>query len=351
MGARAIANWSRQLDPLLSQWPRAVSRLSESLFRFRSAGLAITVAVAPKALIPDNSPRAREMPTLTFYWNAMHYRLPAFRALRTAPMSLIVVLGCAHNAPGRESTPAHDSFTVLSKALGEARAINIYTPPQYRAAPWGTEEPLPVLYMPDGGLDEDFPHVVSTVDSLIARGQIRPVIVVGVPNTQRRRDLTGPTLVATDSMIAPRVGGSTAFRRFLREELVPEVERRYRTTRERAIVGESLAGLFVVETFLEEPGLFAHYIALDPSVWWNAGALVDSARTSLGAFDVAPRTLYLASSREANIIVGTARLAALLRTTSPPGLRWTYEARPDLTHGTIFRALEPAALLGAFRSR
>ena len=276
---------------------------------------------------------------------------PAFRALSHALISLIVALGCAHAVPSGDSTPAHESFIVQSSALGEARLINIYTPPQYHAAPGRTAEPLPVLYMPDGGLDEDFPHVVSTVDSLIARGLIRPVIVVGVPNTQRRRDLTGPTRVASDSTIAPRVGGSGAFRRFLREELVPEVERRYRTTGERAIMGESLAGLFVVETFLEEPGLFAHYIALDPSVWWNAGALVDSARTRLGAFNVAPRTLYLATSREVDIIVGTARLAALLRITSPPGLRWTYEPRPDLTHATIFRALESAAVLGAFRSR
>lgn len=288
-------------------------------------------------------------------------------------LSLATVLGCAHGAreatpvgsrpvssvpvgsalatarPHADSVPAHDSFTVQSRALGEARPVNVYTPLRYRAPPGRPAEPLPVLYMPDGGLDEDFPHVVHTVDSLIARGVVRPLIVVGVPNTQRRRDLTGPTRVASDSTIAPRIGGSAAFRRFLREELMPEVERRYRTTRERAIMGESLAGLFVVETFLEEPDLFAHYIAFDPSVWWNAGALVDSAKPRLAAFDAAPRTLYLASSDEANIAVGTARLAALLRAAPPPGLRWTYEPRPDLTHPTIFRALKPAALVDAFR--
>jgi enterochelin esterase-like enzyme len=49
--------------------------------------------------------------------------------------------------------------------------------------------------MPDGGIDEDFPHVVNTVDSLIALGAIRPVIVVGIPNTQRRRDLAGPNRI------------------------------------------------------------------------------------------------------------------------------------------------------------
>lgn len=268
-------------------------------------------------------------------------------ALVTPVLALAVVLGCAHGARG--AAPARDAFTVLSRELGEARLINVYTPPAYRVSRVGTTEPLPVLYMPDGGLDEDFPHVVDTVDSLIARGVIRPVIVIGVPNTQRRRDLTGPTRVATDSTIAPRVGGSATFRRFLRDELVPEVERRYRTTRERGIIGESLAGLFIVETFLAEPDLFAHYIALDPSVWWNGGALVDSAGRRLAAFDGAPRTLYLASSGEPSASVGTARLAGLLRDAPPPGLRWTYEPRPDLTHANIFRTLKPAALVDAFR--
>jgi len=255
-------------------------------------------------------------------------------------------LGAQGTAPREDPVPAHDTFAVTSRALGEARPINVHTPPGYHAS---SAARLPTLYMPDGGLDEDFPRVVRTVDSLIALGAIRPVIVVGIPNTERRRDLTGPTRVAADSAIAPRVGGSAAFRRFLREELIPAVRARYRTTDERAIVGESLAGLFVVETFLVEPGLFAHYVALDPSVWWNGGALVDSAVARLAALDAAPRTLYLASSNVPEISAGTARLAALLRAVPPRGLAWVYVPRPDLTHATIFRDVGPAALARALR--
>ena len=259
-----------------------------------------------------------------------------------------LLLGVAVLAPPlalRAQVLAHDSLTLQSKALGEARAINVYTPPQYRAS----SAALPVLYMPDGGLDEDFPHVIKTVDSLIARGAIRPVIVVGIPNTQRRRDFTGPTMVASDSTIAPRVGGSAAFRRFVREELIPEIDRRYRTTKERGIIGESLAGLFIVETFLLEPALFTHYIAFDPSVWWNAGALVDSAERHIAALDASPRTLYLASSEEPSTAVGTSRLDAYLKAISPRGLRWKYEPRTDLRHDNIFQTLKPSALVDALR--
>jgi hypothetical protein len=283
-----------------------------------------------------------------------------------APVTALL-LGCAHAAPAPVSAPrattapaaptaaaaepadpvpAHDSFVVQSRVLGEARPINVWVPPRYRAS---DAVRLPVLYMPDGGVDEDFPHVVNTVDSLVALGRIRPVIVVGVPNTQRRRDLTGPTRVASDSTIAPRVGGSAEFRRFLRDELMPEVERRYRTTPERGIVGESLAGLFVVETFLTEPSLFTHYVAFDPSVWWNRGALVDSAASRIAAVGAAPRTLWLATSKEPSTAVGIARLDSLLKAAPPAGLRWTYTPRPELTHANIFRTVAPTALADALR--
>jgi uncharacterized protein len=243
-----------------------------------------------------------------------------------------------------DSIFAHDTFTIQSATLGEPRKINVYTPPEYL----NNRREFPVLFMPDGGIDEDFPHVIRTVDSLISLRRIRPIIVVGVPNTQRRRDLTGPTRIKSDSAIAPRVGGSAEFRRFLRYELIPEIARRYRLSPERGIIGESLAGLFVVETFLEEPDLFTHYIALDPSVWWNGGALVDSAPALLARFSARPRSLYIATSLEPSTSAGSSRIIEAVKTSPPSGLRWKYDPRPDLTHATIFRGTKPTALVDAF---
>ena len=251
----------------------------------------------------------------------------------------------AQARPSADSVPAHDTFTVASTLLGEARRINVHVPRGYRAS----SARYPVLYMPDGGIDEDFPHVVNTVDSLIALGMIRPVIIVGIPNTERRRDLTGPTRVASDSTIAPHVGGSAAFRGFIRDELIPAIRARYRASEERAIVGESLAGLFVLETFFEEPKMFRHYVALDPSVWWNGGALLDSVPPRLAKLDAAPRTLYVASSNVPDMASATARLAAMVTSAKPKGLVWVYTPRLDLTHATIFRGVGPQALASALR--
>lgn len=232
-----------------------------------------------------------------------------------------------------------ETFTLDSKVLGETRRINVYRPP-------GTalDAHLPVLYMPDGGMGEDFLHVAGLVQISVANGTMRPFLLVGIENTERRRDLAGFTDDPEDLKIAPKAGGAERFRRFLRTELKPAIALRYAVTEETAIVGESLAGLFVVETLLLEPDLFDIYIAIDPSLWWNRGKLVAEAGRRVQA--VGPKkALYLASSDQKDIATATARLAETLAA-SRPGLLRHYAPMPRETHRTIFH---PAAL-AAFRA-
>ncbi|MEA2561420.1 MAG: hypothetical protein QOH06_2924 [Acidobacteriota bacterium] len=245
-------------------------------------------------------------------------------------------------AAAHELPPSHDSFTIESAVLKETRRINVHTPPGYAEA-----ERYPVLYMPDGGLQEDFPHVVATIDAAIQAGEMRPVILVGIENTERRRDVTGPTEVEEDRKIAPRVGGSAAFRRFIQDELMPQVRIRYRVTDETAIIGESLAGLFVVETFFLQPELFDTYIALSPSLYWNHEELVKKAGERLKARPDLRKTLYLSSASD-DIGPEAARLAEALRANAPAGLKWQYKPRPDLRHDNIYRSSAPQVLRELF---
>ncbi|WP_313283692.1 alpha/beta hydrolase [Stenotrophomonas indicatrix] len=232
-----------------------------------------------------------------------------------------------------------ETFTIQSKALGETRRINVYRP-----QPWGLDPktPLPVLYMPDGGIGEDFLHVAGLVQVLTGNGSMRPFLLVGIENTERRRDMTGPSNVAEDQKIAPRIGGSAAYRDFLRDELMPQVRQRYATTDERALIGESLAGLFVIETLLQEPTLFNSYIALDPSLWWNHGALLSGAGKQVPSVARSGARLFLASSGQPELAASSARLAAVLQQASPATLV-KYQPLPEETHATIYH---PAALLG-----
>ncbi|AHJ97407.1 alpha/beta hydrolase [Hymenobacter swuensis] len=234
------------------------------------------------------------------------------------------------------------TFTIASKVLGETRRINVYLPAGYAES---ASMRVPVLYMPDGGMAEDFLHVAGLVQVSVGNETMRPFLLVGIENTERRRDMTGPTTNEKDKKIAPRVGGSAAFRRFVRTELMPEIKRRYRTTEETAVVGESLAGLFVVETLLLEPDLFTTYLAFDPSLWWNSRNLVQQAPKFLATYKGASKALFIATSNEPEIVTDAGEFVKALQTAGNPAVRWFYEPMPQETHGTIYH---PAALR-AFR--
>ena len=255
-------------------------------------------------------------------------------------LAAVLALG-ACSKPAAETAPAHEEFVIESAIMHEARPINVYLPPDYATASGAV---YPVLYMPDGGLGEDFPHIANTIDAGIRAGEMRPVILVGIENTQRRRDMTGPTEVATDREIAPVVGGSAAFRAFIADELVPRITSQYRVNGDSGIIGESAAGLFIVETFFLQPDLFDVYIALSPSLWWNNEELVRRGAERLRARPELQAVLFLSSANETDIAPQVGRLAEVLRAEAPAGLQWTCEPRPDLRHDNIYRTMAPQVL-------
>ena len=258
-------------------------------------------------------------------------------------MVLPALAGCAQAHAPVETAPPHETFPIESRHTHEVRVINVYLPPGY--APEGQDGGYPTLYMPDGGMKEDFPHLARALDAAIRAGKVRPMLLVGIENTERRRDMTGPTTVASDRAVAPRVGGSAAFRAFIAEELIPAIESRYRVDASRGIIGESFAGLFVVETLFLQPGLFDTHIALSPSLWWDGAGLVRQARSRMAGQPRPRGRLFLASADEDNIAPHVAALAAVLKTDAPEGLYWTVKPRPDLRHDNIYRSMAPQLLV------
>ena len=256
---------------------------------------------------------------------------------------LSMFVGCKTLPTYNDVVPVHDSLSIISVKLNEKRVINVWTPPQYKAG-FGT---FPVLYMADGGVREDFPHLANTLSELIAKGEIPPYILVGIENTQRRRDLTGPTEVEADKKIAPIVGGSKAFGDFIQFELFPEINQRYRTNSHRAIIGESLAGLFVLETCMTRTEMFDTYIAFDPSLWWNKHSLVDNAKDMLTNLPKKEIKLWYAGSNTKDINTYTRQLSLILQKDRPDNLIWKYSDEKKEKHNTIFRATKVKALIWA----
>jgi enterochelin esterase-like enzyme len=126
-----------------------------------------------------------------------------------------------------------------SKPLGMLRAAYVYTPPGYEKS----DEALPVLYLlhGSGGTEAAWINVGLAnviLDNLIADGKARPMIVVmpfGHPEPSPKLDLA-PSYIARDI---------NAFTRDFLDEIMPLVERTYRTknsAEHRAIAGFSMGG-------------------------------------------------------------------------------------------------------------
>ncbi|MEC5158609.1 alpha/beta hydrolase [Chryseobacterium sp. MP_3.2] len=258
--------------------------------------------------------------------------------------NLFIILGtltsCTLVPTYTDPIPIHDQFTINSKKVGETRIINVWTPPDYKT----NTDALPVMYMADGGIkDEDFPHIANTLAELVKTKKIPPTILVGIANTQRRKDLTGPTEIEKDKEIAPLVGGSEKFSAFIKEELFPEINKRYRTTNEKSIIGESLSGLFVVEVFLLTPEMFDNYIAFDPSLWWNDQYLVKTAKEHFEKLSASEKRLWFAGSADMSETVG--KLSDILKVEDLPNLKWKYSPEPKEKHSTIFRGTKEKAII------
>ena len=253
-------------------------------------------------------------------------------------LAAIVAMGIWSSAVAAAPIQIGVSHRVNSKPLGEMRVVNVALPASYAKAP---TRRYPVIYLIDGGVGQDLLHVTGTVHLGALWGRSQEAIVVGVETKDRRRELVGPTRDPALLKKYPTAGKSAAFRAYLREEVKPLVAANYRTSGRDVVVGESLAGLFIVETYLAEPGLFGGYGAISPSLWWDEEALSKIAAGRIGKRQ-AGRPLYLTIADE-----GTTMQAGVDRVVT--GLRggakgWCYAPRPDLTHATIYHTVLPSAL-------
>ena len=264
-------------------------------------------------------------------------------AIAKVLFAMALLLGATRALAADADMPAHLTLRIPSKLLAETRVVNVYVPPGYNGK---AETRYPVLYMLDGGEKEDFPHLANTLDALIKANTLPPMILVGIENTERRRDMTSPTTVDSDREIAPVVGGSEAFRGFIASELMPQIQAFYNINDDAAIIGESAAGLFVVETLFVQPDLFDTYIAIDPSLWWNAEQWWREAGARLnGSVDINAR-LFLDSAGDSGN--ANAHFADALCLNPLPNLHWSYTHHAKLRHKNIFRKLEKEILTQAF---
>ena len=144
---------------------------------------------------------------------------------------------------------------IYSTALEEEREILIHLPSNYNSA----KDEYPVLYLLDG--EWNFLHSISYITYLSDNETTPEMIIIAISTTNRLRDFL-PTYVAQ----VPESGGSDKFIIFLEDELIPFVNKNYRTKPNRILYGESNSGLFGIYSLLKKPDLFESYIINSPTV-------------------------------------------------------------------------------------
>ncbi|WP_421798849.1 alpha/beta hydrolase [Haliscomenobacter sp.] len=232
--------------------------------------------------------------------------------------------------------------TLYSNTLAEKRVLNIFLPSGYSP---DSAHTYPVIYLLDGAADEDFIHIAGLVQfaSFSWVEHLPPSILVGIANTDRKRDFTytsatgfkfPPELAAFQSAYK-NAGGSARFMDFVEKELQPYIDQTYKTNAERTLIGQSLAGLMATEFLLKKPQLFNKYIIMSPSLWWDNESLlqIQPAQPKPGT------KVYIAVGKEGKMMENDARNLAKLLQKSQKFPNLLFEFLPEENHGTI---LHPA---------
>jgi predicted alpha/beta superfamily hydrolase len=226
----------------------------------------------------------------------------------------------------------------IEYAPGDMRQVNVFLPVGYDQG----DDRFPVLYLLDGGMEQDFLHVAGTTALNALWGRSQSVIVVGIETKDRRAELIGTKGGAEEQQEFPTAGNAAVFRAFIADKVKPMIDRQYRTSENDAVMGESLAGLFIVETWLHQPSLFDAYAAINPSLWWQDQALARSAQDTLA--DGATRgPILLSFSNE-----GPITQSAIEMTAKAAGSKACLLATGDLTHATAYHILTPRVLQHLF---
>ena len=186
---------------------------------------------------------------------------------------------------------------IQSKQLNEKRLINIYLPEGYKE---NDTTRYNVVYLLDGGADEDFIHVAGLFqfNNFPWINRVPKSIVVGIANVDRKRDLSYPTTIATDKKNYPTTGGSEKFIAFIEKDLQPYIEQKYKTTTSKMIIGQSLGGLLATEILLKKPTLFNKYIIISPSIWWDNGSLLTLQSDLLSESFTQKTDIYIGCGKE-----------------------------------------------------
>lgn len=259
-----------------------------------------------------------------------------------------LVLRGADAAPA-VSLPHTGHRTIASTQIGQTYDLFVSLPEDYATS----GKRYPVLFVLDGW---HFPLMASLQNNNIYSERMPPVIIVNIghgrdvnPMPLRARDFT-PTRVAAE----PTSGGAPVFLAFLEQEIIPLIDRTYRTNpADRGLLGHSMGGLFALYALEERPGLFQRIVAASPVADWDHDLLF-KAMAKLKNLPH-PVRLDLSVGDDEHDVYGfditaaTAAFARKLDELKPASLDYRFTLYPGENHNSVRFASFPPGLYWVYR--
>lgn len=159
---------------------------------------------------------------------------------------------------------------IFSEIMNEEYELHIHLPRFYD----DVNRKFPVLFVVDS--QWDFPLISAIFGSQYYDGFIPEIVIVGV--TWANKDVSVDKLRARDFTPTVQIqfgetGRASDFLKFFRNELIPFIEKKYRVSTDRGLVGSSFGGLFTLFAMFTETDLFSKYFLTSPSIPWDRALL------------------------------------------------------------------------------
>jgi len=247
-----------------------------------------------------------------------------------------------------------EAFAIKSEFVpGENYIIQVGLPSGYSRS----NTSYPVLYVLDG--DKSFGMTKEITDWLIWSKEIKDIIIVGISYgkgtaawwEKRARDFT--QYKDTVYYYYPNAGGADNFLRFVREELFPAINSKYRTIKDSsALMGLSFGGLLTSYTLFAHPEMFKGYIIISPSLFWNDNSILITEAGYYNRHKDLNKNVYLAYGSLDNhdwTIDPTNELIKVIQKRNYEGFRFTNQVFNGETHISVFPIALTHGLKAVFR--
>ena len=260
--------------------------------------------------------------------------------MKRFPCTVLIMLLLAMSGAGQEVGQNDGSqpitLTLHSTILNEDRRVIIHLPRNY---PLNTTDEYPVMYVLDGTSQDQ--HTADKITVLSDAGLVPDAIVVGIPNTRgnRDRDQTPPFMrTSVDDANSP-LGGGDKFLAFIEQELIPLIDRTYRTSGYKTLTGNSRGGLLVLYSLFERPNLFQARFCYSTPVWRFDDMMIKKMVAFLRSPTQLKGFLFMSAGANENegIVGGLARMTEALNKNKKQQLKWATYSTPHAVHGNNAR--------------